>query len=161
MNIIKIEQYENGSHANQFNASVCPSGWAIIPQSMILPQSFPFVDIEVSGNTVISMTEREVPEPEPVEPVPTVEDRLAEAEEEYLKALKGIVKLDLQVLDVVRHIIQRNIDKGLCSEAEDISENASHLMMQSMFAKNILNNELHHLLNLNSADNVCSLLHAF
>lgn len=100
MNIIKIEQYDNGSHANQFNASVCPSGWAIIPQSMTLPQSFPFVDIEVSGNTVISMTEREVPEPEPVEPVPTVEDRLAEAEEE-IESLKAENEMISEVLDTL------------------------------------------------------------
>lgn len=34
-------------------------------------------------------------------------------EEEYLEALRNMVLLDLKVLDVVRHIIKRNVDKGL------------------------------------------------
>ena len=34
-------------------------------------------------------------------------------EEEYLEKLKEMTLLDLQVLDCVRHIIKRNIDKGL------------------------------------------------
>lgn len=88
MNIIKIEQFENGGHSNQFNAQYCPQGWAIIPQSIAIPSSFPFVDIEVSGNTVTSMTERDVPEVEPIEPIPTVEDRVAELEKEN-KRLKA------------------------------------------------------------------------
>jgi len=92
MNIIKIEQNSNGSHANQFNASVCPSGWAIIPQSMTIPQSFPFVDLVVDGNTVSEMTEREVPPVEPIEPIPTTEDRVAELEKEN-KLLKAQAKM--------------------------------------------------------------------
>lgn len=34
-------------------------------------------------------------------------------EEEYLEALRNMVLLDLKVLDVVRHIIKRNVDKRL------------------------------------------------
>lgn len=34
-------------------------------------------------------------------------------EEEYLEKLKAIVELDCKVLDVVRHIIERNVEKGL------------------------------------------------
>ena len=34
-------------------------------------------------------------------------------EQEYLVALKNLVELDCKVLDVVRHIIQRNVEKGL------------------------------------------------
>lgn len=34
-------------------------------------------------------------------------------EEDYLKALKEMVELDLKALDCVRHIIKRNVDKGL------------------------------------------------
>lgn len=104
MNIIKIEQYDNGSHANQFNASVCPSGWAIIPNDMVIPSSFPFVDVEVSGNTVISMTEREVPEPEPVPYVPTVDERVAELESENETLKEQVTNLEdciLEIADVV------------------------------------------------------------
>ena len=34
-------------------------------------------------------------------------------EQEYLVALKNLVELDCKVLDVVRHIIKRNVEKGL------------------------------------------------
>lgn len=34
-------------------------------------------------------------------------------EQDYLVALRDIVELDCKVLDVVRHIIERNVDKGL------------------------------------------------
>ena len=36
-----------------------------------------------------------------------------ETEKDYLIALKNIVELDLKALDCVRHIIQRNVEKGL------------------------------------------------
>ena len=36
-----------------------------------------------------------------------------ETEEEYLKELENRVKINLQALDCVRHIIQRNVEKGL------------------------------------------------
>jgi len=34
-------------------------------------------------------------------------------EQDYLVALKNIVELDCKVLDIVRHIIERNVEKGL------------------------------------------------
>ena len=40
-------------------------------------------------------------------------------EEEYFEKLKEITLLDLKVLDVVRHIIQRNIEKGILSNYQD------------------------------------------
>lgn len=92
MNIIKIEQNSNGSHANQFGANVCPSGYAIIPNDMAIPSSFPFVDIEVEGNKVVSMVEREVPPIESMPYVPTTEDRVAELEKEN-KLLKAQAKM--------------------------------------------------------------------
>lgn len=33
--------------------------------------------------------------------------------EDYIKALKDLVRLDIKTLDVIRHIIKRNVDKGL------------------------------------------------
>ena len=35
------------------------------------------------------------------------------SEQDYLVALRDLVELDCKVLDVVRHIIQRNVEKGL------------------------------------------------
>ena len=61
MNIIEINALINGAHRNQSGANVLPEGWAIIPDDIIIPKSFPFVDIEVDGNIVTSMTARELP----------------------------------------------------------------------------------------------------
>lgn len=43
----------------------------------------------------------------------------SKTEEEYLERLKDITILDLKVLDVVRHIIQRNIEKGILPNYQD------------------------------------------
>lgn len=64
MKIIEINALTNGAHRNQSGANVLPEGWAIIPDDVIIPESFPFVDIEVDGNIVTSMTAREVPKPD-------------------------------------------------------------------------------------------------
>ena len=55
-------------------------GWAEVPSSVSVPDTFPFVDIEAEGQTVTSMKPGVVPEPEPgpePEPEPTLEDRVA------------------------------------------------------------------------------------
>lgn len=71
--IIKIEAYENGAHANQSTIPrIIPEGWAVVPNHIDIPDTFPFVDIEVKNGVVTSMTAGVVPEePEPVpEPEP-------------------------------------------------------------------------------------------
>ena len=71
--IIKIEAYENGGHANQSTTpKVIPEGWAVVPDNMEIPSTFPFVDIEVEGQRVTAMMAGVVPEPEP-EPEPAPE----------------------------------------------------------------------------------------
>jgi hypothetical protein len=63
MRIIEIVAQENGAHRNQTGSfSIIPDGWALIPATVEIPPSFPFVDIEVKGKVVISMTARDVPE---------------------------------------------------------------------------------------------------
>lgn len=78
MRIIEIAPLENGAHRNQNGgATVVPSGWAIIPENIALPDTFPFVDIEVESGIVVKMTAGVMPEPEPVpEPEPTAEEIL-------------------------------------------------------------------------------------
>lgn len=66
MKYIKIETNENGSHNNQFGGAFPGEGWAIIPEEMSIPSSFPFVDIEVLENIVVAMEEKEIPSPEPI-----------------------------------------------------------------------------------------------
>ena len=84
MKIIEIAALDNGAHRNQEGTfRTIPPGWAIIPNSMEIPDTFPFVDITVDGQTVTSMTAGIVPEPEP-EPEPEATDT------EVLNALLGV-----------------------------------------------------------------------
>ena len=84
MLIIEIAALENGAHRNQTgDLRTIPEGWAVVPESIEVPDTFPFVDIEVEGQTVTSMTPGVVPEPEPApEPEPTQLD-LIEAQVTY------------------------------------------------------------------------------
>lgn len=73
MLIVEIQPLENGARRNQKPSGdlrTIPAGWAVVPDSITVPETFPFVDIEVDGQTVISMTAGIVPEPE-LEPEPT------------------------------------------------------------------------------------------
>ena len=89
MQIIKIKAFENGAHANQKSDFISvPGGYALIPETMQIPDSFPFVDIETQEQggvfVVTKMTARDIPEPAASEPAasepaaPTVEEQLAE-----------------------------------------------------------------------------------
>lgn len=85
MQIIEIAPLDNGAHNNQTSDAITspPSGWAEIPAGMEIPETFPFVEIEVEGNVVTKMTAGVVPEPESeAEPEPTQLDRL-EAQATY------------------------------------------------------------------------------
>lgn len=78
MLIIEIAALDNGAHRNQTCHGIVPEGWAIIPDEMELPDTFPFVDIEVEGVFVVSMTAREIPVPEEPEPEQPREPTTAE-----------------------------------------------------------------------------------
>ncbi len=96
MKIIEIKALDNGAHRNQTgNFKTIPEGYALIPDDMVIPSTFPFVNIEAAEETrykkehtfnteteeyetkeipytvtvVTSMTEGVMPEPVP-EPVP-------------------------------------------------------------------------------------------
>ena len=77
MKLIEVVALSNGAHRNQmcnFEMPV-PDGWAVIPEDMTIPDTFPYVNITVDGTTVTSMMAGVVPEPEPEpEPEPTAED---------------------------------------------------------------------------------------
>lgn len=76
MRIIEIAALPNGAHRNQSsNISFVPEGWAVIPDGMEIPTTFPFVNIEVEDGVVTAMTEGVVPEPTPEPtPKPTAQD---------------------------------------------------------------------------------------
>ena len=67
---IQIEPNADGSHDYQIGGAL-ENGWAVIRSDMVLPGSFPYVDIIVDKVTreVTSLTERGLPEtPEPEAP---------------------------------------------------------------------------------------------
>ena len=84
MQIIEIAALENGAHRNQTGTfRTIPEGWAVVPDGLEIPETFPFVTLEVENGVVTSMTAWVVPEPEP-EPEPEPTDT------EALNALLGV-----------------------------------------------------------------------
>ena len=100
MQMIEILALDNGAHRNQTYPGGLPEGWAIIPDDIEVPDTFPFVDIEVADvdgvMTVASMTAGIVPEPTPEpEREPSVEERVTALEtetEELNEALAMILE---------------------------------------------------------------------
>lgn len=82
MLIIEITAQSNGAHRNQTGTfSTIPDGWAVVPDDLEIPDTFPFVNIEVEDGVVTSMTAGVVPEPEPEpEPEPTIDERVTSLE---------------------------------------------------------------------------------
>lgn len=91
MRIIEIKPLPNGAHRNQTgNFHAIPTGWAVIPEDTPIPETFPFVDLVVEGNQVVSMTAGVVPEPEPEpEPEPTEMEQLR-ADIDFVAAMTGV-----------------------------------------------------------------------
>ena len=81
--ILEITALENGAHRNQtWTGNFIPDGWAMIPDGMEIPDTFPFVNIEVDNYVVTAMTAGVVPPspPEP-DPDPTLDERVTTLEE--------------------------------------------------------------------------------
>lgn len=79
MKMIEIVASVNGAHRNQTYHGLLPEGWAIIPEGLEIPYTFPFVNITVEdfeGMAVVAtMTAGVIPEPSPVpEREPTAEE---------------------------------------------------------------------------------------
>ena len=91
MKLIEIQALPNGAHRNQTTTSnTIPTGWAEIPADVTIPETFPFVDLTVEGNKVVSMTAGVVPDPEPQpEPEPTETEQLR-ADVDFLAAMAGV-----------------------------------------------------------------------
>lgn len=91
MKIIEINPLPNGAHRNQTTTSTTiPTGWAEIPADVSIQETFPFVDIQVEGQRVVSMTAGVVPDPEPqTDPEPTETEQLR-ADVDFLAAMVGV-----------------------------------------------------------------------
>lgn len=94
---IRIEKNPDGGHEFQFGGAL-ENGWAVIPSDMKIPDSFPYVDIEVGEVTrpsidggadivrmeVLSMAERAIPEESEIMCEPNADD--------VLNALLGVTE---------------------------------------------------------------------
>ena len=84
MKMIEITTQSNGAHRNQDHHGNLPEGWAIIPADVELLENFPFGEVEVEEidgvMTVVKWTPGTMPEPDPVDPAPTLDDRVATLE---------------------------------------------------------------------------------
>lgn len=91
MRIIEIQTLTNGAHRNQTTTSTTiPTGWAEIPADLAIPETFPFVDIQVEDGKVVSMTAGVVPDSEPgPEPEPTEMEQLR-ADIDFVAAMTGV-----------------------------------------------------------------------
>jgi hypothetical protein len=68
LTIIEIIALENGAHRNQTGTfSRIPEGWVKIPENVSIPETFPFINLEIKDGELISLTPGEVPEIEPEE----------------------------------------------------------------------------------------------
>ena len=83
MRLIEIQANELGGHDNLTvyeDDYPVPEGWCIIPDSIEIPDTFPFVTFHYRAGVVIDMTAGTMPPPEPEpEPEPDVWDELADA----------------------------------------------------------------------------------
>ena len=99
MRLIEILALDNGAHRNYTIESEAPipEGWAVIPEEMESPETFPFVDVvakDVDGvMTVTSMTAGVMPEPEPEpEPAPSPTERIDALEKDVADLTTAIEK---------------------------------------------------------------------
>lgn len=76
VSILPVDDHGKHNTITGNNLMIYP-GYALIPNGMVLPTSFPYVDIEVRNKVVIKMTPLPVPDPTP-EPTlePTQLDRI-------------------------------------------------------------------------------------
>lgn len=47
MKMLEIAALPNGAHRNQTYHGTLLAGWAVIPDDLVLPETFPFVEVEV------------------------------------------------------------------------------------------------------------------
>ena len=80
MQIIEINALSNGAHNNQTYHGFLPDGYAVIPDDMEIPATFPFVNITVENDVVTSMVANQeaydtaIAETQSVEKEPSAQD---------------------------------------------------------------------------------------
>lgn len=123
MVFIKIDADSNGAHANQIGGGHPGEGWAVIPEDMVIPETFPFVSITVSEGIVTEMTAGVVPEPVPDHSaeIAQLKAQLSQSDYKIIKCaeaqLAGLeLPYDIQELHTERQAIRDRINE---LESED------------------------------------------
>ena len=89
MTIIEIEALENGAHRNQTYHGFVPEGWAVIPNGVEIPETFPFVDVAAENGVVTTMTAGTVQEAAATQSEPTELEQLR-ADVDYIAMETGV-----------------------------------------------------------------------
>lgn len=101
MQIIEISALKNGAHRNQtLHGGALPAGWAVIPDGMELPATFPFVDLAAADGVVTVMTANQtaydaagagntVHEPTDGERIAALEEALAQTDEAAIELFEA------------------------------------------------------------------------
>lgn len=63
MTIIEISELGNGAHRNHSGSNlIVPDGWAVIPEELVVPDTFPFVNVTAVDGIVTKLAAGIVPE---------------------------------------------------------------------------------------------------
>lgn len=120
MRIIEITPLDNGAHRNNESAWIktAPEGWAIIPDDMEIPATYPFVNIEVADGIVTAMTEGIVPEPvpDPAAEIAELKRQLAAEDYKVIKCFEAQMcgeelPYDIAELHAARNAIRARINE--------------------------------------------------
>lgn len=75
MKVIEVNALPNGAHRNAESDYLLP-GWVEIPETMEIPETFPFVSLTVSGGVLTGMRYKVMPIPDMPAEIPPTEVRL-------------------------------------------------------------------------------------
>jgi hypothetical protein len=118
MRIIEIAPLPNGAHRNLTGDDLTiPTGWAVIPEDVTIPTSFPFVEVTAVDGVVTELTEGIVPEPaiDPQERIDELKAQLTATDYKIIKCseyqLLGLeMPYDIAELHAERQAIRDEIN---------------------------------------------------
>jgi len=118
MRYIKVAAEENGAHKNQNGGSKPGNGWAVIPDDMEIPSTFPFVNVTASKGVVTELTEGTIPtpEPNPADEIVQLKAQLAASDYKIIKCSEAqlvgaSLPYDIQALHTERQAIRDRINE--------------------------------------------------
>ena len=118
MRFIKVAAEDNGAHKNQNGGKKPGNGWAVIPEDMEIPSTFPFVNVTASKGVVTELTAGTVPEPtpNPAAEIAQLKAELAASDYKIIKCSEAqligeALPYDVQELHTERQAIRDRINE--------------------------------------------------